>query len=84
MDKGARRAYERTVSHTANSLVAVFNETINENKVNKEFEELMVSMGSARSLEKIFDHIALPKTLKALVNLELFLFLSYLNLLRNI
>lgn len=60
MDKGARRAYERTVSDTANSLVAVFKETINEEKVNKEFGELMVSMGSARSLEKIFNHIALP------------------------
>jgi hypothetical protein len=60
MDKGASRAYERTVNDTANSLVDVFNETVDEDKVNKEFGELMVSMGSSRSLELIFDHCSLP------------------------
>lgn len=59
MDPGARRSYNRTVSDTANSLVQVFNNALN-NQVTGEFGELMVSMGSARSLEVIFQHASLP------------------------
>lgn len=60
MDEGARRSYERTASDTANSLVHVFNAAIYDNKVTGEFGELMVSMGSSRSLDIIFQHISLP------------------------
>ncbi len=60
MDEGARRSYERTASDTANSLVEVFNAAIDDNKVSGEFGELMVSMGSSRSLDVIFQHMSLP------------------------
>lgn len=60
MDEGSRRSYERTASDTANSLVEVFNAAIDGDKVSGEFGELMVSMGSSRSLEVIFQHISLP------------------------
>ncbi len=60
MDEGARRAYERTASDTANSLVEVFNAAIDNDRVSGEFGELIVSMGSSRSLEIIFQHISLP------------------------
>lgn len=60
MDEGARRSYKRTAFDTANSLIEVFNTTIDTNKVAGEFGELMVSMGSSRSLDVIFQHISLP------------------------
>lgn len=60
MDEGARRSYQRTASDTAHSLVEVFNAAIDDNSVSGEFGELMVSMGSSRSLEIIFQHISLP------------------------
>ncbi|MDP1870651.1 MAG: hypothetical protein Q8K61_03390 [Gallionella sp.] len=60
MDEGARRAYKQTVSDTANSLIEVFNSAIDEDRVSGEFGELIVSMGSSRSLEIIFQHISLP------------------------
>ncbi len=60
MDEGARRSYERTASDTANSLIEVFKTTIDDGKVSGEFGELMVSMGSSRSLHVIFQHISLP------------------------
>jgi hypothetical protein len=60
MDEGARRSYERTASDTANSLVEVFEASIDDDKVSGEFGELMVSMGSSRSLDVIFNHISLP------------------------
>lgn len=60
MDEGARRSYKRTVSDTASSLVEVFNAAIDDNKVSGEFGELMVSMGSSRALNVIFQHISLP------------------------
>lgn len=60
MDIGAQRSYLRTVSDTANSLVELFKATDENNSVSGEFGELMVSMGSSRSLEIIFQHVALP------------------------
>lgn len=60
MDEGARRSYKQTASDTANSLVEVFNTAISEDHVSGEFGELIVSMGSSRSLEIIFQHISLP------------------------
>ena len=60
MDVGARRSYQRTASDTAQSLVEVFNAAIDDDKVSGEFGELMVSMGSSRSLNLIFQHISLP------------------------
>lgn len=60
MDEGARRSYVRTASDTANSLVDVFNAAIDDDSVSGEFGELMVSMGSSRSLKDIFQHISLP------------------------
>lgn len=60
MDEGARRSYKQTASDTANSLVEVFNAAIDEDSVSGEFGELIVSMGSSRSLEVIFQHISLP------------------------
>lgn len=60
MDEGARRSYERTASDTANSLVEVFNAAVDDDRVSGEFGELMVSMGSSRSLDIIFQHISLP------------------------
>ncbi len=60
MDVGARRSYERTVADTANSLVELFEKTTDAESVSGEFGELMVSMGTARSLEVVFRHTALP------------------------
>ena len=60
MDEGARRSYQRTASDTAKSLVKVFNAVIDDDGVSGEFGELMVSMGSSRSLDVIFQHISLP------------------------
>ncbi|OYY75179.1 MAG: hypothetical protein B7Y40_01800 [Gammaproteobacteria bacterium 28-57-27] len=63
MDEGARRSYNKTALETANSLVEVFNAAIDEESVSGvsgEFGELIVSMGSSRSLEVIFQHISLP------------------------
>ncbi|MFK5950509.1 MAG: hypothetical protein QM500_17285 [Methylococcales bacterium] len=59
MDEGARRSYVRTASDTANSLVKVFNAAVDDDRVSGEFGELMVSMGSSRSLDIIFQHISL-------------------------
>ena len=60
MDEGARRSYERTACDTANCLVEVFKTAVDDEKVSGEFGELMVSMGSSRSLNIIFQHISLP------------------------
>ena len=61
VDQGARRAYERTVTETAEVLVDIFeNKVLVDDKISSDFGELMVSMSSARALEVIFSHIALP------------------------
>ena len=60
LDEGNKRAYRRTVQETAAALVKIFNSTKCSSDVGSEFGEVMVSMGSAKALEKIFDHIILP------------------------
>ncbi len=61
LDQRARRAYEDTAGRTAKKLVRIFkgNLTDKEN-VKSEFGELMVSMGSAKALEVVFEHRSLP------------------------
>lgn len=61
IDPGARRAYEKTVAETAESLIGIFeNKLLVKSKVSEDFGEIMVSMGSARALEVIFGHVAVP------------------------
>ncbi|QAU33754.1 hypothetical protein [Janthinobacterium sp. 17J80-10] len=60
LDYGTRRAYDRTVSETANALVNTFRQTAADGTVGAEFGEVMVSIGSAHALEQIFEHIAIP------------------------
>lgn len=61
LDAGARRAYDRTVAETAEVLVDIFkNKVLVEDKISTDFGEIMVSMGSARALEIIFSHTAIP------------------------
>lgn len=61
LDVGTKRAYERTVADTAEALVTIFkNNELVEERISSEFGEIMVSMGSARALEVIFSHIAIP------------------------
>lgn len=61
LDSRARRAYETTALKTAQTLIEIFkkNPLIN-SKVVSEFGELMVSMGSSKALEVVFDHKCLP------------------------
>lgn len=60
LDKGTKRSYETTVAETAQKLVEVFRRVGEADKVAGEFGESMVSMGSARALEILFNHIVLP------------------------
>lgn len=60
LDTGTRRAYKTTVSETAAALVAVFRLTSTSGTIGAEFGEVMVSIGSARALEKIFSHAKIP------------------------
>ncbi len=61
LDLRARRAYESTTSRTAEKLVKIFKGNLTAgSKVSSEFGELMVSMGSAKALEVIFEHRSLP------------------------
>lgn len=59
-DKPTRRSYEKTVSETADLLIEVFSRAGEIGKIASEFGESMVSMGSARALEMLFDHYVLP------------------------
>lgn len=59
-DKGVRRQYDYTFRQTANLLVDIFNTTASTQSIGSEFGELMVSIGSARALKKIFDHTQIP------------------------
>jgi hypothetical protein len=59
-DKPTRRSYERTVNETADLLIEVFSKASGANNIAGEFGESMVSMGSARALEILFDHYVLP------------------------
>lgn len=61
LDNRSRRAYETIVEKTAQKLVKVLsNPVLADDKISTEFGEIMVSMGSARALEVIFSHIAIP------------------------
>lgn len=60
LDVGSRRAYDRTVQETAAALVEVFESTNTTSDVGSEFGEVMVSIGSTKALEKIFNHVILP------------------------
>ncbi|MFN1602470.1 hypothetical protein [Vibrio harveyi] len=60
LDPGAKRSYDRTVADTAQALVEVFKETLATNTIGKEFGEIMVSIGSTKALEVIFNHNILP------------------------
>lgn len=63
LDKGARRAYERTVAETAELLVRIFNTTSLAgpgSAIQGDFGELMVSMGAARALCQVFSHHEVP------------------------
>jgi hypothetical protein len=60
LDHGVKRAYSTTVRETAAALVKVFKDTTAVGVIGTEFGETMVSIGSARALEKIFDHKRIP------------------------
>lgn len=60
IDKNTRRSYNKTVEETAQKLVKVFKIAKGTGRVAGEFGESMVSMGSARALEMLFDHYVLP------------------------
>ncbi|MFT6654924.1 MAG: hypothetical protein ACJAWI_001696 [Marinomonas primoryensis] len=60
LDLGSKRAYDRTVHETAAALVKIFESTTTPSDVGSAFGEVMVSIGSTKALEKIFDHIILP------------------------
>ena len=60
LDIGYRRAYDITVKETAAALVEIFKSTKTTSNVGSEFGEVMVSIGSTKALEKIFNHVILP------------------------
>lgn len=63
LDKGARRAYEKTVAETAGVLVDIFKAVSPSGPtvvIKEDFGELMVSMGAARALCQIFGHYEVP------------------------
>lgn len=60
LDVGSKRAYDRTVQETASDLVEIFESTTTPSDVGSEFGEVMVSIGSTKALEKIFNHVILP------------------------
>jgi len=61
LDKGAKRAYTKTVADTAAILVSIFKgKLLVDDKISGEFGEIMVSMGSSKALEALFNHISLP------------------------
>lgn len=60
LDHGTRRAYETTVHETASALVQIFRNTTTLGTVGAEFGEVMVSLGSARALEQVFNHLSTP------------------------
>ncbi|MCS2608480.1 hypothetical protein [Halomonas dongshanensis] len=61
LDKGTKRAYERTSKETAAALVEIFKSTgINNGIINEEFGEVLVSIGASQTLASLFEHISLP------------------------
>lgn len=60
LGRGTRRSYQKTAAETAQLLVSIFESTASSSIVAGEFGELMVSIGSARALELIFNHTRIP------------------------
>lgn len=60
LDPIVQKAYDKTVTQTANKLVGIFQATSATGTLGADFGELMVSMGSAYALEKIFSHLRIP------------------------
>lgn len=60
LDVGSKRAYDKTVKETAAALVEIFESTTTPSDIGSEFGEVMVSIGSTKALEKIFNHVVLP------------------------
>ncbi|WP_430480723.1 hypothetical protein QUC30_12980 [Aeromonas caviae] len=60
MDKGTKRSYSYTANDTAEALVAIFKKFQDSNEIGSEFGEVMISIGSSRALEIVFEHKALP------------------------
>ncbi|WP_343606218.1 hypothetical protein [Fluviicola sp.] len=61
LDTRAQRAYKNTASKTAKSLVKVFETaTSDDDEITSAFGELLVSMGSSKTLEVIFKHRCIP------------------------
>lgn len=60
LDHGARRTYESTVNRTADLLKEIFESMDPSSEVAGEFGEMMVSMGSARALDRVFGHTRVP------------------------
>jgi len=60
LDPIAQLSYDMTVTETANKLVGIFQATSATGTLGGDFGELMVSMGSAYALEKIFSHLRIP------------------------
>jgi hypothetical protein len=60
LDIGAKQAYERTVSETAQVLVTIFSAAPGATEIAEDFGEVMVSMGSARALFMVCGHSQVP------------------------
>jgi hypothetical protein len=60
LDHGVRRQYDYTARETAAALIDIFQATSTTGSIGVEFGELLVSIGSARALETIFTHVAIP------------------------
>lgn len=60
LDRGVRRQYDYTVRETAAALVKIFKSAAGAGKVGAEFGELMVSIGSSKALEQMFEHSKIP------------------------
>ncbi|WP_138438960.1 hypothetical protein [Marinobacter alexandrii] len=60
LDAGSQRGFEKTVKETASALVEIFEQTQDLSTIGSEFGEVMVSIGSTKALETIFNHQVLP------------------------
>lgn len=59
-DTGLRRSYQKTVEETAKALSNIFENVTANESIKSEFGELMVSLGSARTLEILLKHARIP------------------------
>jgi hypothetical protein len=60
LDRGTRRAYDKTAKETANLLVEIFKQTSGTGTIGADFGELMVSLSASHALEKMLSHVAIP------------------------